>query len=75
MNDIEQLEISLEVPPGPQAEALAASISSRLLALPADAPQPERARAVRGLVALSHHYYRVGDLASAGTHFKIQDAS
>ena len=67
MNDIEQLETSLEVPPSPQAEALAASISSRLLAMPADAPQPERARAVRGMVALSHHYYRVGDLASAGS--------
>jgi putative two-component system response regulator len=74
VNDIEQLEAAQEVPPSAHAEALAASISTRLLAVPADAPQLDRARTVRGLVALSHHFYRVGDLVAAARALAATEA-
>jgi putative two-component system response regulator len=76
---IEQLEDSLEKPPTPGGGALAEAVAIRLLATAADAPQEERERAVRGLIALNHHYYRVGDLANASAtlataHAYSQDA-
>jgi hypothetical protein len=74
MNDIQQLETALEIPPSAHAEALAASIAARLLAVPADAPLADRARTVRGLIALSHHYYRIGNLATAGSVLAATDA-
>jgi HD-GYP domain-containing protein (c-di-GMP phosphodiesterase class II) len=74
VNDIEQLETALEIPPSAHAEALAASIAARLLAVPTDAPLADRARTVRGLIALSHHYYRIGNLATAGSVLAATDA-
>lgn len=64
-NDIELLEASLESPPSAGSDALADSIAARLRAMLPDAPREERARATRGLLALSHHYYRVNNLGQA----------
>lgn len=74
MRDIEELETSLGVAASEESEALAASIEARLLALPASAPKADRASAVRGLIALSHHYYRTGELARTGRILAAADA-
>ena len=64
-SEIDRLEASLETPPTKDGDALAAALASRLLGMSAGAPSSERASAVRGLIAMNHHYYRVGDLARA----------
>ncbi len=64
-DNIDQLEASLELPPSALGKQLAVHIEKRLEAVPPDAPRTVRARAVRGFIALSHHYYRVGNLHQA----------
>ena len=66
IGQIEQLEASLEIPPTTANEVLATALTSLLLAVPTDAPPSEREVAARGLLILNQHYYRLGDLASAG---------
>ncbi|MEO8386462.1 MAG: HD domain-containing phosphohydrolase [Betaproteobacteria bacterium] len=62
---IEQLEASLDAPPTAASEALAAALTSSLLGVPADASHAEREDAAHGLMLLSQHYYRQGELAQA----------
>lgn len=64
-NQIELLEASLENPPSAAGDALAADLAGRLRATATDAPRAERALATRGLIALSHHDYRVNRLGQA----------
>ena len=66
-DEIESLEASLEAPPGAHSDELAARIAARLEAVRPLEPRSERECAVRGLIALSHHYYRVGNLHQASS--------
>lgn len=66
-SQIEQLEASLETAPTAISEALASALATRLCATPDDASVLSRDTAVRGLIALNHHYYRIGEPARAST--------
>ena len=72
--EIERLEASLDAPPTAEGEAIAAAIVDSLLTVPPEAALTDRTRAVRGLLALSQHYYRLGDLALAGSTLAAADA-
>jgi len=64
-DEIDQLEASLDAAPTPRSEALAASVAAQLARVGAETPRAEREHAVRGLLALNQHYYRLGELGPA----------
>ena len=65
-DDIAALEACLDTPSTPAAEALAASVTTRLAAVsPAD-PRERRELAARGLLVANHQLYRTGDVTRCG---------
>lgn len=64
--DTAALEAMLESPSTPEAQALAEGLFARLAATRPDDPAESRDRAIRGLLAVNHQFYRVGDLPRCG---------
>src|SRR5437016_3473681 len=72
-HEIERLEASLDAPASKEGQALAEGIAQQLLALTARSHESERRGAVRGLLALNQHYYRLGELALAAAALESAD--
>ena len=73
LSDIEQLEASFDAPANPAGGAIATRLEARLQGVGEQAPEDERSAAVRALLALSHHFYRLGELARAGSLLATAD--